>query len=119
MVNVMTVVPTTADIPAIESSVVPWLSAAEMRAVDDVTVRELGIELKQMMRALDGVLHVPHVRAEATMTLAAPKTGLRGAAVVGDLYLADISVPAAAFERIGRAYATPFAESPLVRLVEP
>jgi hypothetical protein len=46
---------------------------------------------------------------------------LRGAAAsaVGDLYLADISVPAAAFERIGRAYTTPFAESPLVRLVAP
>jgi len=242
-----TIVPSAAGIPVIASSVIPWLSTAEMRAVDDVMVREFGIELKQMMEnagrnlavlarlllggsvagrsvtvlagpggngggglvaarhllgagasvhvrlsasrerlapvtadqlgilsalrsdiadgaesplpdselvvdallgyaqsgsprgdaarlitacagrrvlALDvpsglelssGVLRLPHVRAEATMTLAAPKTGLRGAAV-GDLYLADISVPAAAFERIGRTYATPFGRSPLVRI---
>jgi len=42
-------VPTTAGIPVIEASAVPWLSTAEMRAVDDVMVREFGIELKQMM----------------------------------------------------------------------
>jgi len=33
------------------------------------------------------------VRADATLTLALPKLGLRNAACVGDLYLADISVP--------------------------
>ncbi len=38
----------------------------------------------------------PAIRAAATMTLALPKTGLhapRVGANVGDLYLADISVP--------------------------
>jgi len=28
---------------------VPWLCVAQMRAIDDVAMRELGIELKQMM----------------------------------------------------------------------
>jgi NAD(P)H-hydrate epimerase len=44
-----TIVPSAAGIPVIASSVIPWLSTAEMRAVDDVMVGELGIELKQMM----------------------------------------------------------------------
>lgn len=79
--------------------------------------RVLALDVPSGLELSSGVLHVPHVLAEATMTLAAPKTGLRGSAAVGDLYLADISVPAAAFERIGMAYETPFARSPLVRLM--
>ena len=35
----------------------------------------------------------PSVAADATLTLCLPKIGLRDAAPVGDLYLADISVP--------------------------
>jgi NAD(P)H-hydrate epimerase len=54
--------------------------------------------------------------ADATMTLALPKSGLRNAPQAGALYLADISVPpsvTAAFER-----ATPdFSESPILRVV--
>ncbi len=79
--------------------------------------RVLALDVPSGLELSSGVLRLPHVRAEATMTLAAPKTGLRGAAV-GDLYLADISVPAAAFERIGRTYATPFGRSPLVRVAD-
>lgn len=43
-----------------------------------------------------GVIHDPTVRATATMTLALPKEGLRSSnaqSVVGELYVADISVP--------------------------
>ncbi len=82
--------------------------------------RVLALDVPSGLELPSGIVWTPHVRAEATMTLAAPKTGLRGAAaVVGDLYLADISVPAAAFERIGRAYDSPFAESPLVQIGNP
>ena len=52
-------------------------------------------------------LHDPHIRAVATLTLALPKEGLRSgdaADVVGDLFLADISVPAAVYERLGLRY---------------
>jgi NAD(P)H-hydrate epimerase len=80
--------------------------------------RVLALDVPSGLELSSGVLHEPHVRAEATMTLAAPKAALRGAATVGDLYLADISVPAVAFEQIGRRYATPFAEAPLVRVVD-
>lgn len=41
------------------------------------------------------------VGATATLTLALPKTGLLNAPQVGELYLADISVPRLVYERLG------------------
>lgn len=59
----------------------------------------------------------PCVAATATMTLAAPKTGLLVAEQVGELYLADISVPPKVYEALGVGMAQPvFAQSPLVRV---
>ncbi len=46
----------------------------------------------------------PAVRAEATLTIALPKSGLlrpAAGAHVGRLYLADIGVPAEAYSRLG------------------
>ncbi len=43
-----------------------------------------------------GTVYTPAIKADATMTLALPKTGFRAAGIkaqVGELYLADISVP--------------------------
>jgi len=83
-------------------------------------LRVLSLDVPSGLELASGTLHSPHARAEATLTLAAPKTALRGPAAaqtVGELYLADISVPEWAFSRIGRDYVTPFAEGPLVRIV--
>lgn len=55
------------------------------------------------------------VRPVATLTLALPKEGLRG---LSPLYLADLGLPAALWERMGLEPGTPFAEGRLVR-VEP
>ena len=43
----------------------------------------------------------PAISAAATMTLAMPKEGLRTGPEVGDLYLADISVPASVYAGLG------------------
>ena len=43
----------------------------------------------------------PAIQADATMTLALPKSGLVGHPNVGDHYLADISVPPSLYDRIG------------------
>jgi NAD(P)H-hydrate epimerase len=54
------------------------------------------------------------------MTLAAPKTALGVAdapAAVGRVFLADISVPALVYERLGLSYETPFARRQVVELV--
>ncbi len=68
-----------------------------------------------------GTVFNPAVRATATMTLALPKEGLRAPGVeghVGELYLADISVPPELYARPGLELEVPpiFAEADLVRL---
>ena len=57
-----------------------------------------------------------HIRASATMTLAAPKRGLLESDAVGELYLADISVPPAVFGDFGVDMSGVFAQSTIVRL---
>jgi len=79
------------------------------------SARVIALDVPSGLELSMGILHEPHVRAEATMTLAAPKEALRAPHVeeaVGRLYLGDISIPPAAFARIGVAYEAPFSEGP-------
>lgn len=55
------------------------------------------------------------IRAQTTLTLALPKTGLLGEAV-GDVWLADLGIPRVTFERAGVAPATPFGTRDCVHL---
>ena len=92
------------------AALIEWTSGRCVLALDAPS----GLELAS------GSLHEPHVRAKATLTLALPKQGLREAAgreAVGQLLLADISVPAAVYARLGLEFASPFARGPVVRLV--
>ena len=52
------------------------------------------------------------------MTLALPKIGLRNAAQVGELYLADISVPPSVYAAIGAGPAPDFSHSSIVRVLD-
>ncbi len=68
-----------------------------------------------------GEVFNPAIRAEATMTLALPKEGLRSSNIrewVGDLYLADISVPPSLYKGPGLnlEVGPVFYESDIVRL---
>jgi NAD(P)H-hydrate epimerase len=79
--------------------------------------RVLALDVPSGLELATGRLRTPYVSAEATLTLAAPKTALKapGAeAAVGRLYLADISVPALVYERLGLSWQTPFASGPIV-----
>lgn len=59
----------------------------------------------------------PCVRASATLTLALPKTGLlRAPEVVGELHLADISVPPVVYERMGIGVGNLFREDTIVAM---
>jgi len=81
--------------------------------------RVLALDTPSGLELTTGAVRSPHVTAEATMTLALPKQGLRAAdarASVGDLYLADISVPADVYVQMGLSYRSPFGEGRLVRL---
>jgi NAD(P)H-hydrate epimerase len=68
-----------------------------------------------------GTVFVPAVKATATMTLALPKEGLRAPGVkahVGELYLADISVPPALYAgtTLELAVGHLFAQNEIIRL---
>jgi NAD(P)H-hydrate epimerase len=58
----------------------------------------------------------PCVNATATMTLALPKIGLLDAPEVGELYVADISVPPAVFRAMGIDVPALFAHDTIVQL---
>lgn len=59
----------------------------------------------------------PSVTATATLTLAAPKTGLLDAATVGELYLGDISVPPSVYDAFGLSMPVDlFVDQAVVRL---
>lgn len=69
-----------------------------------------------------GTVYDPAIKATATMTLALPKEGLRApglSAHVGELYLADISVPPQLYAEpaLGLSVGPIFAESDIVRLL--
>ena len=81
----------------------------------------LALDVPSGFDATTGVAFDPAIRATATMTLALPKQGLRAkdaSAHVGELYLADISVPPALYGRapLGLRVQTLFALDDIVRI---
>lgn len=65
-----------------------------------------------------GRVYDPAINADATMTLALPKKGMRrNAFVVGDLYLADISVPPELYSKyLGLDVGPVFAQDQIIRI---
>ena len=81
--------------------------------------RILSLDVPSGVDPDDGIAADPAVRASATLTLALPKAGLltdAGRDAAGELYLADIGLPAALYERVGLTVGTPFAAGRIVRL---
>ncbi|MEL6403522.1 MAG: NAD(P)H-hydrate epimerase [Chloroflexota bacterium] len=81
----------------------------------------LSLDAPSGVDTTSGTVYAPAISATATMTLALPKEGLRQAGVekqVGELYLADISVPPALYARepLNLSVGHIFAESDIVRL---
>jgi NAD(P)H-hydrate epimerase len=64
----------------------------------------LAIDLPSGLDARTGDPYDPCIRADATLTLALPKTGLLAAAarpVIGELAVADIGIPMEVYARVG------------------
>ena len=77
----------------------------------------LALDTPSGLELTSGRVGRPCVVADATLTLALPKVGLRRAPeVVGDLFAADISVPPAVYERLGVPVDEPFAAGLIVRV---
>ena len=67
-----------------------------VRLANEVAAPVLSLDAPSGIDTTTGVVFDPAIKALATMTLALPKEGLRASGVadhVGELYLADISVP--------------------------
>jgi NAD(P)H-hydrate epimerase len=65
----------------------------------------LALDLPSGINATTGEAYVPCIKATATLTLALPKTGFLAPGAsqyVGDLYLADISIPRKAYQGFGQ-----------------
>lgn len=83
----------------------PTGTAADMiRWANDNKAPVLSLDIPSGLEATTGQAREPAVHANATMTLALPKIGLRtgdAANHVGELYLADIGVPSALYQEMG------------------
>jgi NAD(P)H-hydrate epimerase len=79
----------------------------------------LSLDTPSGLDVTSAAAHDPTIRASATLTLALPKQGLlapQSSPYVGDLYLADISVPSELYANMGIAVPPLFAESDLIRV---
>lgn len=79
----------------------------------------LALDVPSGVDAAGGTVFEPAIEATATMTLALPKLGLRSPAAarrVGELYLADISVPPALYAGLGLTVGPLFAQDDIIRI---
>lgn len=79
----------------------------------------LSLDTPSGLDTTSGTVYDPAIMAAATMTLALPKVGLKAgieAGIVGELYLADISVPPALYAGLGLAVGPIFAGEEIVRV---
>lgn len=79
----------------------------------------LALDVPSGLDATTGIPASPCIRARATLTLALPKTGLlmpSARPFVGDLYLADISVPPQLYQRLGIQASPLFNEDVIIRI---
>ena len=81
----------------------------------------LSLDTPSGLDTTTGTPYEPSIRATATMTLALPKQGLlnpKSASYVGELYLADISVPPELYARMGISVPPLFAASDIVQVAQ-
>lgn len=100
----------------------PRGTAADLiRWANDQGTPILALDAPSGVDTTSGTVFVPAIQATATMTLALPKEGLRAPGVdkqVGELYLADISVPPTLYEEpaLGINVGPLFASDDIIRL---
>ncbi len=97
------------------------VAASLIRWANESIAPVLSLDAPSGVDTTTGVVFDPAIRATATMTLALPKAGLRAPGVeynVGDLYLADISVPPELYATyLGLAVGPLFAEADIVQVM--
>ena len=94
-------------------------TAALIRAANAHPAPILAVDLPSGLDATTGAAYAPCIQATATLTLALPKRGLllpTAAPAVGELHVADIGVPSAAYARLGLTPGPLFAQADVIRL---
>lgn len=90
--------------------------AAELIDLCNLAAAEVvALDVPSGLDATTGDAHGPVVRADRTLTLALPKTGL--GRLTGDLYLAEIGIPPEVYRLLGLGYTPPFGAADSVLLV--
>jgi NAD(P)H-hydrate epimerase len=92
--------------------------ASLIRAANAAGPPVLALDIPSGLDGDTGTAADPTIRAAATLTLALPKAGLvqpQARAWVGELYVADISVPDIVYRRLGLHVGPIFARSDIVR----
>ncbi len=90
-----------------------------IRHVNDAARPVLALDTPSGLNTTTGIPGNPCIRATATMTLALPKIGLmtpQAKPFVGDLYLADISVPPQLYTGLGIEIPPIFNHDTIVKL---
>ena len=93
--------------------------AALIRAANRADAPVIALDIPSDLDGDSGETYDPTITAATTITLALPKAGLmqpRGREWVGDLYLADISVPVQIYQRFGIETGSVIATSDIVRV---
>lgn len=93
--------------------------ASLIRAATAAGPPVLALDIPSGLDGDSGEAAEPTIQAAATLTLALPKAGLVQPAArrwVGALYVADISVPAVVYQRLGLGVGPIFAQSDIVRV---
>ncbi len=93
--------------------------ATWIRGANAAACPRIALDLPSGLDGDAGMPRDPTLRADATLTLAWPKRGLltpTARPYVGDLYLADISVPEAVYRAVGVRPGEIFARGPIVRV---
>ena len=86
-----------------------------IRWANEQPVPKLALDVPSGMDSTSGRVFDPAIEADATMTLALPKQGLEHADV-GELFLADISVPPAVYRSMGLEVGRLFVENDILRV---
>lgn len=90
-----------------------------IRRVNHSAQPVLALDVPSRLNSTTGVPGRPCIHATATMTLALPKTGLvvyEAKPYVGELYLADISMPPELYTRLGIEMPAIFAHDSIVKI---
>lgn len=75
----------------------------------------LSLDVPSGVDATNGITYGKFIKADRTLTLALPKTGLLPE-LVGELYLTDIGIPTKVYDMLGIKYQDPFGDKFIVKI---